>query len=83
MNIWAIADLHLSFARPDRRERYAVRWRDHATRIEAEWRTTVQPGDLVLMPGDLSMAAQSSRRAARHGLARPLAGHEGSLRRQP
>jgi uncharacterized protein len=56
MSVWAIADLHLSFARPDRRERYAARWRDHATRIEREWRTVVGPGDLVLLPGDLSMA---------------------------
>ena len=56
MNVWAIADLHLSFARPERRERYAARWRDHAARIEARWGETVQPGDLVLLPGDLSMA---------------------------
>jgi uncharacterized protein len=56
MSIWAIADLHLSFARPERRERYAGRWRDHATRIEREWRAAVQPDDLVLLPGDLSMA---------------------------
>ena len=54
--IWAIADLHLSFARPDRRERYAERWRDHAAKIEREWRAVVQPSDLVLLPGDLSMA---------------------------
>ncbi len=56
MNVWAIADLHLSFARPDRRERYAARWRDHALKIEAEWRSIVRPGDLVLVPGDISMA---------------------------
>jgi predicted phosphohydrolase len=56
MNVWAIADLHLSFARPDRRERYAGRWRDHAAKIEARWRVAVQPDDLVLLPGDLSMA---------------------------
>ncbi len=56
MKVWAIADLHLSFARPERRERYAGRWRDHAARIEAQWRETVQPEDLVLLPGDLSMA---------------------------
>jgi predicted phosphohydrolase len=56
MNVWAIADLHLSFARPDRRERYATRWRDHAARIQAEWTTVVRPDDLVLLPGDLSMA---------------------------
>ncbi len=56
MNLWAISDLHLSFARPDRRERYAERWRDHANKIEREWRTVVRPDDLVLLPGDLSMA---------------------------
>ncbi len=55
--VWGIADLHLSFARPDRRERYAARWRDHADKIEAEWRTVVQRDDLILIPGDISMAA--------------------------
>jgi predicted phosphohydrolase len=56
MNVWAIADLHLSFARPESRERYAGRWRDHAAKIEKGWREVVQPGDLVLLPGDFSMA---------------------------
>jgi predicted phosphohydrolase len=56
MSVWAIADLHLSFARPDRRERYAGRWRDHAAKVEREWRAVVRPDDLVLLPGDLSMA---------------------------
>ena len=56
MALWAIADLHLSLARPDRRERYAARWRDHAAKIEAQWREAVGRDDLVLLPGDLSMA---------------------------
>ncbi len=56
MNVWAISDLHLSFARPEPRERYAARWRDHAAKIEAQWRLAVGPDDLVLLPGDLSMA---------------------------
>jgi predicted phosphohydrolase len=56
MAVWAIADLHLSLARPDRRERYAARWRDHAAKIEAQWRDAVHRNDLVLLPGDLSMA---------------------------
>jgi uncharacterized protein len=55
-DVWAISDLHLSFARPERRERYAARWRDHADRIAAAWRQAVRTGDLVLLPGDLSMA---------------------------
>lgn len=56
MNVWGIADLHLSFARPERRERYAARWRDHARTIEGHWREVVRSEDLVLLPGDLSMA---------------------------
>ncbi len=56
MNIWAISDLHLSLANPDSRERFAGRWRDHVARIEAHWREAVRPDDLVLVPGDISMA---------------------------
>ena len=56
MNVWAISDLHLSFGRPERRDRYAARWRDHAGKIERGWREAVRPGDVVLLPGDLSMA---------------------------
>ncbi len=56
MNVWAISDLHLSFARPDRRERYATRWRDHVHKIEHNWRALVRRDDVVLVPGDVSMA---------------------------
>jgi uncharacterized protein len=56
MNVWAISDLHLSFARPSRRERYAARWRDHSVRVEQNWRDVVAANDVVLLPGDLSMA---------------------------
>lgn len=56
MNVWAIADLHLSLAREDRRERFAGRWRNHIETIEREWRAVVCSQDLVLIPGDLSMA---------------------------
>lgn len=56
MRLWAIADLHLSHARPDPRERFAGRWRDHAEKIANAWKETVSDDDLVLLPGDLSMA---------------------------
>ncbi len=56
MKLWAIADLHLSHARPDDRARFGDRWRDHARMLETRWRETVGPNDLVLLPGDVSMA---------------------------
>jgi uncharacterized protein len=56
MRIWAIADIHLSLARPESRDRFAGRWRDHAAKIERLWQASVARGDLVLLPGDLSMA---------------------------
>lgn len=56
MIIWAISDLHLSLAKVDPRERFAARWRDHAERLAENWRGTVAADDLVLLPGDISMA---------------------------
>lgn len=56
MNVWAISDLHLSLARPESRERYAARWADHTEKVEREWRAVVRARDLVLLPGDISMA---------------------------
>ena len=59
MNIWAIADLHLSLAVPERlaREREAGRKGfDRVARLESEWRSAVANDDLVLIPGDVSMA---------------------------
>lgn len=54
--LWGISDLHLSGAHPDRRDRFAGRWQDHQARLEAAWRESVGPDDLVLVPGDVSMA---------------------------
>src|SRR5438270_11359787 len=56
MAVWGIADLPLSFARPDPRARFAGRWREHADRVERAWRAAVAPDDVVLLPGDLSAA---------------------------
>lgn len=56
MTIWAISDLHLAHARPEPRERFGARWRSHAERIAGLWREAVAPSDVVLLPGDISMA---------------------------
>ncbi|MEW4567273.1 metallophosphoesterase [Tautonia sp. JC769] len=56
MAVWAISDLHLSFANPQRRDQYAARWQDHAESIRNQWIAAIAPRDLVLIPGDISMA---------------------------
>lgn len=57
MRIWAIADLHLAFGVPAKTmEIFGPQWADYAGKIEREWRTVVQPGDLVLIAGDISWA---------------------------
>ena len=56
MRIWALADLHLSFAHPKPMDVFGERWRGHGARIEAAWRERVGPDDVVCLPGDLSWA---------------------------
>ena len=59
MKVWAIADLHLSLGASDRLERERKAGRktaDRLDRIETEWREAVDRNDLVLIPGDVSMA---------------------------
>jgi uncharacterized protein len=53
---FALADLHLSFARPKPMERFGEHWRDHPAKIAAAWRESVGPDDTVLLAGDLSWA---------------------------
>lgn len=56
MRVWALADLHLSFAHPKPMDVFGERWRDHGARVEAAWRDRVAPEDVVCLPGDLSWA---------------------------
>lgn len=56
MRIWAIADLHLSFAMSKPMDVFGERWRDHPQRIAAAWRERVADDDLVLLAGDNSWA---------------------------
>src|ERR671932_173355 len=48
MRIWAISDLHLSFAAPKPMDIFGDRWRDHPERIAARWRKLVAEDDIVL-----------------------------------
>jgi predicted phosphohydrolase len=54
MRIWAISDLHLSFAAAKPMDIFGDRWRNHPERIAAYWRKLVAEEDLVLLPGDNS-----------------------------
>lgn len=68
MKIFAISDLHLSFAAPYDPENPAASpltkpmdifdraWRDYPQHLEENWRALVSPEDVVLLPGDLSWA---------------------------
>ena len=55
MAVYAIADLHLP-ARQKPMDVFGEHWRDHFRRIREDWLARVAPGDLVLLPGDLSWA---------------------------
>lgn len=54
--IWALADTHLSFAKPKPMDIFGEHWRDHPAKIEKACRAVIAPDDLLLMPGDLSWA---------------------------
>jgi len=58
--VWAIADTHLSFAKPKPMDIFGEHWRDHPARLAASCRKVIAPTDLLLMPGDLSWAMKRS-----------------------
>ena len=56
MNIYAISDLHLSFANPKEMDIFGENWESHFEKIRKDWRQNVKPEDFVLIPGDISWA---------------------------
>lgn len=56
MRIWAIADLHLSFAMPKPMDVFGERWRNHPEKVALAWHGCVAADDLVLLAGDTSWA---------------------------
>ncbi|MBL0387724.1 metallophosphoesterase [Tumebacillus sp. ITR2] len=56
MNIFAIGDLHLSFANPKPMDIFGDNWADHPDKIRSHWESMVTADDLVLIPGDISWA---------------------------
>jgi uncharacterized protein len=60
MAVFAISDLHLSFAKPKPMDIFGEQWADHPARIAAAWDSTVGRDDIVLLPGDHSWAMRTS-----------------------
>ena len=58
MQIYAIADLHLSLTSEKPMDVFGEAWRDHTEKLERNWRARVSEDDLVLIPGDISWAMQ-------------------------
>jgi uncharacterized protein len=59
INIFALSDLHLSFATPEKdMQRFGPRWSNYAVRIKKHWIDIVSEDDYVLVGGDISWASQ-------------------------
>ena len=56
MKVFAIGDLHLSFAKEKPMDLFGNNWADHPERIRSAWTKLVGDEDLVLIPGDISWA---------------------------
>ena len=56
MRVLAIADPHLSRVQPKPMDVFGPGWEGHPEAFFDGWRRTVEDGDLVLVPGDLSWA---------------------------
>ena len=56
MSIYAIGDLHFPGGQEKPMDVFGSRWDDHVSRVIEQWKSTVSPDDLVLIPGDISWA---------------------------
>jgi predicted phosphohydrolase len=56
MNVYAIADPHLSHSGAKPMDVFGPAWTNHTERIRQHWQETVGEDDLVLLPGDISWA---------------------------
>ena len=57
MKLFALADLHLSGSVHKPMDKFGSRWTDHAEKIRTRWSRLVRDDDTVVIPGDISWAA--------------------------
>ncbi|MFY7843250.1 MAG: metallophosphoesterase [Rhabdochlamydiaceae bacterium] len=56
-NIWAIADLHLSFGVKNKSmDLFGPKWLNHSEKIQKNWEERISANDVVLIAGDISWA---------------------------
>jgi predicted phosphohydrolase len=56
VSIYAIGDLHLSFANPKPMNIFGNNWNNHEEKIKLDWISKVKEEDTVVLPGDFSWA---------------------------
>ncbi|MCX6345320.1 MAG: metallophosphoesterase [Armatimonadetes bacterium] len=56
MPIYALSDLHLSYAKDKPMDIFGESWNDHETHVASNWDAIVSPDDTVLIAGDHSWA---------------------------
>lgn len=58
MSIYAIGDLHLSFANPKPMDIFGENWTNHEEKIKNDWKDKVKEDDTVIVLGDFSWAME-------------------------
>lgn len=56
MSLFAMGDLHLSFAKEKPMDVFGENWKNHPEKIRQSWLRQISPEDTVLLPGDISWA---------------------------
>lgn len=60
MSLFAIADLHLSFALNKPMDKFGDNWENHHLKIQNNWLNTVTDNDTVMILGDISWALKEN-----------------------
>lgn len=80
MSIFAISDLHLSFASEKPMDRFGPEWVNHADKVAHNWRDRVGEHDTVLVCGDTSWAMRFEQALPDLQFVAALPGHKILLR---
>ncbi|UOF89763.1 metallophosphoesterase [Fodinisporobacter ferrooxydans] len=76
MSIYAIGDLHLSFAADKPMDVFGKQWSNHPERIAKAWKQQIKEHDIVLLPGDISWAMNYEEAAPDLQFIADLPGHK-------